>query len=221
MNLKDAMYERHSVRAYEDRPIDAELLEELEALIRDCNEESGLHIQLVTNEPKAFQSLMARYGQFKGVTNYIAMVGPKSPSLDELCGYYGEKIVLRAQMMGLRTCWVGATYKKIPDAFEVAAGEKLVIVITIGYGLTDGTPHKSRKAGLISNVSDKSPLWFRNGIRAALLAPTAMNQQKFKLDLEEGHVKARAGIGPYAKVDLGIVKYHFEVAAGKENFTWK
>ena len=113
MNLKDAMYERHSVRAYEDRPIDAELLEELEALIRDCNEESGLHIQLVTNEPKAFQSLMARYGQFKGVTNYIAMVGPKSPSLDELCGYYGEKIVLRAQMMGLRTCWVGATYKKI------------------------------------------------------------------------------------------------------------
>ena len=100
MNLKDAMYERHSVRAYEDRPIDAELLEELEALIRDCNEESGLHIQLVTNEPKAFQSLMARYGQFKGVTNYIAMVGPKSSSLDELCGYYGEKIVLRAQMMG-------------------------------------------------------------------------------------------------------------------------
>ena len=66
-----------------------------------------------------------------------------------------------------------------------------------------------------------SSLWFRNGIRAALLAPTAMNQQKFKLDLEEGHVKARAGIGPYAKVDLGIVKYHFEVGSGQGPEVWR
>ena len=25
----------------------------------------------------------------------------------------------------------------------------------------------------------------------------------------------------YGKMDLGIVKYHFELGAGKENFTWK
>ncbi|MEI3552822.1 MAG: nitroreductase family protein [Acutalibacteraceae bacterium] len=44
-----------------------------------CNQESGLHIQLVTNEPKAFDSFMAHYGKFKGVTNYLALIGKKNP----------------------------------------------------------------------------------------------------------------------------------------------
>ena len=185
MDIREAIQQRHSVRAYDDRPITGEDLEKLEALIRECNEESGLHIQLVTDEPKAFQSRMARYGRFSGVRNYIVMAGRRRlENLDELCGYYGEKIVLEAQRMGLRTCWVGATYKKIPAAFEILDDEKLVIVISIGYGLDDGTEHKSRKAGLVSNVNADSPAWFKNGVRAAILAPTAMNQQKFYLQKE-------------------------------------
>ena len=90
MNIREAIQQRHSVRAYDDRPITGEDLEKLEALIRECNEESGLHIQLVTDEPKAFQSRMARYGHFSGVRNYIVMAGKRRlEKLDELCGYYG------------------------------------------------------------------------------------------------------------------------------------
>ncbi len=221
MDIREAMLQRHSVRAYDDQPITGEDLDKLEALISACNAESGLHIQLVTDEPQAFQSRLARYGHFSGVRNYIVMVGRRQmKDLDEVCGYFGEKIVLEAQQMGLRTCWVGATYKKIPEAFEVNDDEKLVIVIAIGYGLDDGTEHRTKKAGLLSNVNADSPTWFKNGVRAAMLAPTAMNQQKFHLTLEWDKVSAKAGLGPYAKVDLGIVKYHFEKGSGKDPEIW-
>jgi hypothetical protein len=221
MDMMEAIQLRHSVRAYRDMPLADDARAKLEDLIAQCNRESGLHIQLVCNEPQAFSSRMAHYGQFRGVSNYLALVGKKQPGLEELCGYYGELIVLEAQRLGLNTCWVGLTYKKIPGAIAIASGEKLVIVIAIGYGETAGVPHKTKSATAVSNVDGASPLWFRRGVDAALLAPTAVNQQKFKLELHDGKVSARAGIGAFAKVDLGIVKRHFEIGSGKGHDIWQ
>ena len=148
------------------------------------------------------------------------MIGKKGGNLDEQCGYYGEKIVLHAQQMGLNTCWVAMTYKKIPSAFKVESGEKLTVVIAVGYGETEGIPHKSKTPEAVSSSNGNTPQWFKNGIDAALLAPTALNQQKFKFSLDGNKVSVKAGLGFYTRIDLGIVKYHFEMAAGKENFTW-
>lgn len=58
-------------------------------------------------------------------------------------------------------------------------------------------------------------------MKAALLAPTAMNQQKFRFTLSGNEVSAKSTGGFYSKMDLGIVKFHFEEGAGRENFTWK
>ena len=74
MDLMEAMKARHSVRQYMDKPLEKKVVEELQAEIDACNQESGLHIQLVRNEPKAFDGFMAHYGKFSGVTNYIAMI---------------------------------------------------------------------------------------------------------------------------------------------------
>lgn len=221
MEIIQAMKNRHSVRQYIDKPIDPQVLQALQAEIDFCNKQAQLHIQLVTNEPKAFDSFMAHYGKFSGVTNYIALIGKKSAKLDELSGYYGEHLVLKAQQLGLNTCWVAMSYKKIPDAFSVEKDEKLTVVIALGYGKNQGVAHKSKSAQAVSNISDSSPEWFKSGIEAALLAPTAMNQQRFTLTYENGKVSAAARLGFYTKLDLGIVKYHFELGAGKENFTWK
>ncbi len=215
MDLIEAMRQRHSVRSYLEKPIAPDTAEKLEKVIDECSRESGLHIQLVKNEAKAFSSAMARYGNFSGVTNYIAMVGKKGPDLEELCGYYGEKIVLEAQRMGLNTCWVALTFKKIPEAYKVGPGEKLAIVIAVGYGKTSGTAHRSKSPEAVSNLSADSPVWFRKGIEAVLLAPTAVNQQRFRFELEGDKVKAKAGWGFYTKIDLGIAKYHFELGSGK------
>ena len=213
MNLTEVMKERHSVRQYTDKPLEQSVVSALQEEIKACNQESGLHIQLVMNEPKAFDGFMAHYGKFSGVTNYIAMIGKKGPELDEKCGYYGERLVLKAQQLGLNTCWVAMTYSKVKTAFTVNSGEKLCIVISLGYGKNEGVPHKSKPVEAVTKADG-------SGAEAALLAPTAMNQQKFVFTLNGNKVSAKAGLGFYSKIDLGIAKYHFEAGAGKENFTW-
>lgn len=220
MDLTEAIKNRHSVRQYEERTVEKEILNALQTEIEACNKEGNLHIQLVSNEPKAFDSFMAHYGKFSGVTNYIALIGQKGDRLDELCGYYGERLVLKAQQLGLNTCWVAMSYKKVNGAFQINKGEKLTVVIALGYGKTQGVQHKSKPAEAVSNLNSNSPEWFKSGVESALLAPTAMNQQKFTLNLDNGKVTAKAGTGFYTKIDLGIVKYHFEIGADKENFTW-
>ncbi len=162
---------------------------------------------------------MAHYGEFSGVKNYLALVGKKGKKLDELCGYYGEKLVLAAQALGLNTCWVGLTFKKIPDVFRVESGEKLSLVTAVGYGATQGAPHKSKDASTVSRA-ENAPEWFTKGVEVALLAPTAVNQQKFLFALHGDKVSARAGLGFFSRVDLGIAKYHFELGSGRDSSVW-
>lgn len=222
MDVKQAIGERHSVRQYTDRRIEGEAAAALRTEIDACNAESGLHIQLVTDEPKAFSSFLAHYGKFSGVSNYIALVGKKSDSLDEKSGYYGERTALLAQTLGLNTCWVAGTFGKgaVKKNCTVGREERLVCVIALGYGETQGVPHKSKPMEALYKAEGELPGWFREGMEAALLAPTAVNQQKFLFTLSGDTVKAVSTGGPYSKVDLGIVKCHFEIGAGKENFKW-
>lgn len=221
MDIMQAMQERHSVRQYKKQPLGEDAISELQTEIFECNRESGLHIQLITNEPKAFDGFMAHYGKFSGVTSYIALIGKKDAELEEKCGYYGERLVLKAQQLGLNSCWVAMTYSKIKYAYSAAADEKLCIVIALGYGETQGVPHKVKAPADVSETKGEAPDWFERGVRAALNAPTAMNRQKFKFILNGNSVQAKAGSGFYTKIDLGIAKYHFEIGAGKENFEWE
>lgn len=215
MDSMELIKERHSVRQYENHPIEKEKREALDSLIAEINRKAGLHIQAVYNEPNCFDSRMARYGSFSGVQNYLALVGLKSSSLDETVGYYGEQLVLKAQELGLDTCWVGLTHGK--SKAEIGPGEKQVCLITLGYGATSGKSHKIKSLQDVSNYQEGMPEWFLHGVEAALLAPTAVNQQKFRFELQpNGGVKATHGRGFYAKVDLGIVKYHFEIGSGQK-----
>lgn len=216
MEIREAIRARHSVRKYLDMPITGEMKEKLETLIRECNEESGLHIQLVLNDAECFRTLLAHYGWFENVNNYVAIVGSKElPDLEEKGGYYGQKIVLAAQQEGLNTCWVAGTYKKGKCRAEKAADEKIICVIAIGYGENQGTKHKSKPLAKLCSVKEEDmPGWFRNGVKGAMMAPTAMNQQKFTISLEDGEAVITAGRGPLTKIDLGIVKYNFEAASG-------
>lgn len=213
MTLKEAIAARHSVRQYTGRPLTKDQIDALNAEIAECNREGDLNIQLVLDEPKAFKAEKPHYGQFKGVRNYIALIGKKGSSLDERLGYYGERIVLLAQTLGLNTCWVGLTFSKTPEAMTIGKGEKLCAVIAIGFGEAHGVSHKIKRFDDVVDGQD-FPEWFRDGVDAALLAPTAMNQQKFKFSMKDGSVSAKAGLGFFAKMDLGIVKCHFEIASG-------
>ncbi len=228
MTLLEAIEARHSVRKYKDEPVPEDILATLRNRIWEINQEAGLHIQLVTGEPKAFSGLIC-YGTFSGVTNYLVMAGKKGDDLDEKVGYYGEQLVLLAQTLGLNTCWAGVSYSKIPGTYVLEDDEKIALYIALGYGQTQGKAHKVKPAKEISNASDLTPKWFNRGVEAALLAPTAVNQQKFYIEFlgfrdysRVPKVTARPlfSMVGYSKIDLGIVKYHFELGAGKENFEW-
>lgn len=215
MEILEIMQQRHSVRQYTDRAIEPEKRAVLDALIQEINRKAGLSVQIIYDDPKCFDSFMAHYGKFAGVRNYIALVGKKAPGLDETLGYYGEELVLKAQELGLNTCWVALTHGKSKAA--VGRGGKEVCLIALGYGVTQGVEHKSRPMQELCTCGEPMPEWFRCGMNAAMLAPTAMNQQKFRFELlPDGTVKAACGSGFYTKLDLGIVKYHFEAVTGKK-----
>lgn len=217
LTLQEAIRERRSVRRFDDRRISEEIAKQLREEIEAVNRESGLHIQLVLDEPTAYAGMMSRYGGFSNVKNYLVMAGPKSPDLDERLGYYGERVVLLAQRLGLRSCWVGLTYSKraAKKHFELADDEKSLLTVALGYGVLPQAPRKSKRPEDVAEADGPFPDWFLRGIESALLAPTAINQQKFRFALHDGEVTARALPGPYSKVDLGIAKYHFEAATGK------
>ena len=228
MNEYEAMLARHSVRQYLDIPLDAELRDALEAEVARANAESGLHIQLACEEPEAFAGGLAHYGSFRGVRNYLVLCGPKGAQAEELAGYSGERLVLRAQQLGLNSCWVALTFSKRKTHYTLAPGERLIIVIALGYGATQGTAHSSKSPEKVASAPAPVPDWFAQGVAAALLAPTAINQQKFHFELLEGpelatgkpQVRATCKRGPQAHVDLGIAKYHFELGAGRDAFVW-
>ena len=227
MTILEAIEARHSVRAYQDRSLVADVVKAMEEQIAAVNHESGLHIQLIQNEPKAFLGTLAKYGKFRNVKNYLVLAGRKTEDLDERVGYYGEHLVLLAQTLGLNTCWVGLSYSKVPGTYVLEEGEKIACYIALGYGETQGVSHKIKTVKQVSNASDITPSWFKKGVEAALLAPTAVNQQKFSFEYVgevDGRHRVRAKRGfsliGYTQMDLGIARYHFEVGAGKENFEW-
>lgn len=209
MQMLDLMKERHSVRQYSDKKIDGDVKTKLDTYVASINEESGLSMQIFYNEPNCFNSMLAHYGKFSNVKNYIAIVGKKEEQ--EKAGYYGEKLVLKCQELGLNTCWVALTHGKVN--VQTKPQQKLLILIALGYGTNTGVAHKSKPIKELCK-EDAYPEWFMKGMEAVSLAPTAMNQQKFKFEMKNGQVYAKALRGFYSKIDLGIVKYHFETITG-------
>ncbi len=215
MTILEAIDQRHSVRSFKDTPIDVQTRAQLDEFVAECNSKSGLEIFIVYDDPAGFDSAMAHYGKFHGCSNYIVLAGPRSGDFEYLCGYYGEQIVLRAQQLGLNTCWTAMTFNKKQVKKLIPQGQSLCMVIALGYGKDQGVPHRSKTPEDV--ILGAVPLWFDSGIEAALKAPTAMNQQKFAFYEKDGepYIKVK-GLSMYTMVDLGIAAYHFEAAIGRK-----
>ncbi|MGI6613762.1 MAG: nitroreductase family protein [Saccharofermentanales bacterium] len=218
MDLWQAIRSRHSVRRFTEQKIGSEIENCLREAVDQYNRESGLSLQLCLDEPKAFEGRLARYGRFSNCRNYLVVAGPRGS--DQLLGYYGQRFVLKAQQLGLNSCWVGLHYRRSKIPCTIGKGARIRLVIALGYGQTQGRPRRSKDMMDLCRVAGEMPDWFRKGMKAALLAPTATNQQKFLLTLRGDKVAAKTYPGFYSKVDLGIVKCHFEIGAGKANFDW-
>ncbi len=220
MDVKEAARCRHSVRQYEDRKIEEELREILQKEVQWCNGQADLHIQLMTEEPEAFTGFLPHYGSFRNVRNYFALIGKEGAETEEKLGYYGQHLVLRAQQLGLNTCWVKLTFNRRKSKCRVAPGERLFCVIALGYGQNQGIAHRSKSVEKLGKSDVPMPDWFKAGMEMAALAPTALNRQNFLISLEKGRLYAKITGGLNSAMDLGIVKYHFALGAGPEKAVW-
>ncbi|MCR4793274.1 MAG: nitroreductase [Lachnospiraceae bacterium] len=216
MNDIEAILARHSVRNYLPDRIEDEKVNLLKRKIDELNLSGNLHLQFIEDAGSTYNRLLNRAMGLGSAPSVIACVGADSDDLDQRVGYYGEKLVLYAQKLGLNTCWAG-TFNRRNIGAEIADGERLVISIAIGYGKEQGTPHKSKTAEQVTEASDDAPEWFKKGVEMALLAPTAVNQQKFLIkygsDETVEFVDKAMMLG---QVDLGIVKCHFEIGSGRD-----
>lgn len=227
MSIDEAVESRHAVRGYTEEPISAEERAALEEAVAAANAEGALHLRLAYDDPEVFSSTLARRAGFTNANNYLVVAGHESNNLDMRAGYFAEKVVLEAQRLGLNSCWVAGTAKRRAVRQTLAQKDKLVAIVALGHGATQGEPHRSRTIAQVSRPVNNVPEWFARGVRYALLAPTALNQQTFWVQMlrktnADGLplVALSTNGGPCARVDLGIVKLHFELGAGLENFAW-
>ncbi len=218
MDTMEAIRVRHSVRQYSGRPIPEDIRLELERIIEERNKEDGFsHVQMIYGDPTCFDSFIAHYGKFDGVQNYIALVARKQEGAMERLGYIGEELVLTAQKMGLNTCWVAGSFNRRACKAKLEPDQKLYAVIAIGYGMTRGKASKSKDFDAVSKTRRQEAAdWYIRGVEAALLAPTAMNQQKFVFEQAKEKARLSTRLGFFTKLDKGIVRYHFEAASGHE-----
>lgn len=212
----EAIKERHSVRSYRPDRIESSKIEKLNEKIKELNEAGNLNLQYIEDAGNTYNKLLNRVTGLGSAPSVIACAGPDDETLEQRIGYYGEKLVLYAQSLGLNTCWTGTFNKKNIGA-EVKSGERLVISIAIGYGNDNGRPHKSKKPEQVIEAKGDRPYWFNKGLEMALLAPTAINQQKFVIRLNDDEsVDFIDKGGIFSQVDLGIVKCHFEIGAERQ-----
>ena len=220
MTIKEAVKQRHMVRKFTDKPIPADLAELLNARIAENNAAHGLNLKLVTGNSDGIGG-MAKMLLTKTVHSYIVLAGKDRADLDEKLGYCGADLCLYAQTLGLNTWWVGGMFSGKGAMKHLETKDVRVNgVIAIGYGQTQGVPHKSKTAAEISQYNGAAPQWFLDGVEALLCAPTALNKQPYMVKGDGDCVSLTAGEGHFTGIDLGIGKYHFEVGAGKENFEW-
>ncbi len=210
MDKFELIKSRHSVRVYQDRPIEEDHKAALEKRVEDLNQKEGVHFRLVWEEPNLFKKKAPSYGQFKNVKNYLIVAGDKD--IDPMTlGYWGENFVLYAQSLGVNSCWVGMARFFNQDLVS-EKDQKLFAIITLGYGVHPGNFRSSKTFNQVVRGKEPYPHWFIQGVEASLLAPTAMNQQKFIIHLkEDGQVDFENKMGIFARLDLGIVKYHFDL----------
>ncbi|MBR5049618.1 MAG: nitroreductase [Erysipelotrichaceae bacterium] len=221
ITTRQAIMERHSVRAYREDVIEQSLRDQLDEEALQCSRESGLTFRIVYDDERGFDSALAHYGRFRNVRNYIMIAFRGNGDADEKSGYYGERLVILAQKLGLNTCWAALTFNRKEVRKHLEKDEKLIIVISLGYGADQGHQHRNKDITKLAQIRDDDPQWYRDGIEAALQAPTAVNQQKFRISRQDDAVSiVPDGRGQLVKLDLGIVKYNFEAGAGRENFHW-
>lgn len=223
-DYQKAIDERYSRRAFLPKPL--EHAKKLRERMEIYNQKSGLHIRLVENDQDVMKGISAGYGLFSGVRHFFAMAGKQDePHLNEKVGYWGERLVLDAELLGLGTCWVGGTFHKeiCEEKIGLTPEEKLVCIILVGSVPKQKTIKESMVRLAVRHA--RKPLdelytaeeldeSFLDGMRAVRKAPSAFNRQPVHFLYRNHTVFPQVpDPGSFQGIDLGIAMLHFEIGS--------
>jgi len=228
---------RRSRRRYNRTPLEPTQLAQLQTVCREFRPYPQARAELITEAPdEVLRGVVASYGKVKGAPALIAFIGDiDDPYVNEKIGYTGEGIILEATAMGLGTCWVGGSmfFRRGLAESIVGAGEKeKVFAVTpvgravknfsleervmIGFGLA----HRRKPlAELVTGLDEKEwPRWMKAALKAARLAPSAVNRQPWRFHVEPNGITVSVDSsliewGISKRLDCGIAMLHIEVDA--------
>jgi nitroreductase len=232
----DAILKRRSIRQYAAKPVEDAALE---AMSRVCAEfrpfPSARSVLVSSPAEDIFRGIPGGYGKVSGAPALVAFVGNmESPDVHEALGYTGEAIILEATALGLATCWVGGFFspKRAAAIAKVAPNERVLAVTPIGYA-KEGSSLQERAMSRFGRNWQRRPLsdlvtglkendrtaWMKAALEAARLAPSAMNRQpwRFQVDKNSITVSADSALNPTMvvskRLDCGIAMLHIEIGA--------
>ncbi len=236
--LRDAVVKRYSVRTYEKKPVEPELLEKLFDYASCIVNPFGpsMRLQLIRKSMAANGEKLGTYGIIRGADTFLAVTVVDKPFALEALGYEFEQLVLYAASLGLGTCWLGGTFNRsaFAAAIEIKEGELFPILSPLGYPKENKSFAEKimRRATKADNRQPWEKLFYRDNFETPLsqpeagdygfalemlrLAPSAVNGQPWRIVVAGDSVhffkKRAAGTMDLQRVDMGIAACHFNLA---------
>ncbi|MBM7624823.1 nitroreductase family protein [Sporohalobacter salinus] len=239
----EAVETRKSRRCFTDKSIEEEKIARIEECCVEFRPFSGVRGVLVKDlGDDIFNGIIGSYGKVKGASSYLALIGDKTIShIEAKIGYLGEGLILEATSIGLSTCWIGGFFKPkvVAEQIDLAEEEKVFAVSPLGYAKESksfeekimGFLTKSRQRKSLSEIANNYdetewPIWAKKGIKAARVAPSAINRQPWRFIYEgDSMLLSLDNIDDEYDVskelDCGIAMLHFELGALKSGVNGK
>ena len=230
LNMTQAIDRRISCRAFERRALEPQTQRLLLRYVQEQNAVSGMHIQFLSAPDEKSTVKLARTMFTSSPLQTLVLPGRQTPEQEEQAGYYGQRIVLHAQRLGLATCWVAGTYDHHSVHAQLEEGEQVLSVIPVGYAM-EKMPLKQQMIRVGLRRGDRSedafvdsevlysqlPEWFRFCVQAVRKGPSAVNGQPINLSWRNGEICACIWKSNHKMeyLDLGIAKAQFEAAAAE------
>lgn len=230
----EALHHRHAWRSYQEIPVEEEKLYHLREVCAGLSR-PGARAKISHGDiAGVFHGFIASYGQVTGAPAYAAFIGDTGdPNYFEKVGYVGEGVILEAVALGLSTCWVGMTFHSggVTEAMKIEPHEKVLAITPLGYRTDEPTRddrimralsrHHKREPldKLCSGLKQQAcPLWAKDALEAAQLAPSAANRQPWRFLLADDSItitvdRYRDTHGISRRLDCGVAMMHVELGA--------
>jgi nitroreductase len=226
---------RRSRRRFDQKPLEANHLSSISSICAEFKPFRYARGVVVKEAPDTvFKGAIGPYGKIKGAPSFCAFIGDMdSPNVYEQVGYTGEGIILEAEALNLASCWVAGFFrpKVVTSLVKISESERVVAVTPIGYAAKHhsleeramtgfGMTHRRKPlSGLVTGLKESEwPQWIKLALEAARLAPSAVNRQPWKFQVEPNSITVSINTngpeyGLSKRLCCGIAMLHIEVAA--------